>query len=107
MKSALILIVASIVTPQAAMAAKQDSQLWTTGSATLKLSDRWRVSQELVGRFSDNRNGLYEIESNTMLGYKLNKVVTIWGGYGPSLALSRNGRRVQLDYEIYCLDDRP
>jgi Protein of unknown function (DUF2490) len=61
--------------------AKSDEQLWTTESATVKLSDHWRVSQEIVERFSDNRNGLYEIESNTLLGYKLNKVVTVWAGY--------------------------
>jgi len=61
--------------------AVSDSQVWTTGSATVKLSDHWRLSQEVVGRFSDNRNGLYEIESNTLLGYRLNKVVTLWAGY--------------------------
>ena len=64
-----------------AVSATTDDQLWTTASATVKLSDRWRLSQEVVARFSDNRNGLYEIESNTLLGYRLNKVVTIWGGY--------------------------
>ena len=81
MKRAIIFLLAALAVPQAAAATTQDSQVWTTASATLKLSDRWRFSQELVGRFSDNRNGLYEIESNTMFGYKLNKVVTIWGGY--------------------------
>jgi hypothetical protein len=47
----------------------------------VKLSDRWRLSEEGTVRFSDNRNGLYEIESNTLLGYRLNKVVTLWAGY--------------------------
>jgi hypothetical protein len=61
--------------------AASDDQIWTTASVSVKLDDRWRVSQELVGRFSDRRDGLYEIESNTMLGYKLNKVVTLWAGY--------------------------
>ena len=64
-----------------AATARSDSQVWTTASATVKLSDNWRVSQEIVARFSDNRNGLYEIESNTLLGYKLNKVTTLWAGY--------------------------
>jgi hypothetical protein len=35
----------------------------------------------MTARFSDNRNGLYEMESNTLLGYRLNKVVTAWAGY--------------------------
>jgi hypothetical protein len=61
--------------------AVSDSQLWTTVSATVKLSDSWRISEEIVGRFSDNRNGLYEIESNTLLGYRLSKVTTLWAGY--------------------------
>jgi hypothetical protein len=61
--------------------ATSDSQVWTTASATVKLDDHWRLSQEIVGRFSDRRDGLYEIESNTLLGYKLNKTVTVWAGY--------------------------
>jgi hypothetical protein len=66
--------------PAPALAAS-DSQLWTNASVTVKLSDKWRLSQEITGRFSDNRNGLYEIESNTLLGYRLNKFVTVWAGY--------------------------
>jgi hypothetical protein len=65
----------------APVSAKSDSQLWTNGQATVKLNDKWRVQEEMTARFSDNRNGLYEIESNTLLGYRLNKVVTVWAGY--------------------------
>jgi hypothetical protein len=64
-----------------AYAAKSDSQIWTNGQATVKLSDKWRLQEEMTARFSDKRNGLYEVESNTLLGYRLNKVVTIWAGY--------------------------
>jgi hypothetical protein len=64
-----------------ARAAREDSQLWTAGTATVKLSEKFRISQELVARFSDNRNGLYEIEAVTMLGYKPSKNVTIAAGY--------------------------
>jgi Protein of unknown function (DUF2490) len=60
---------------------KSDDQVWTTTSANMKLSKDWRVSEEVVARLSDNRNGLYEIESNTLLGYRFNKVVTLWAGY--------------------------
>jgi hypothetical protein len=71
---------AALGAPSAATAAT-DSQVWTTLSATAKLSARWRLSEELVGRFSDNRNGLYEIESNTLIGFRLNKVTALWAGY--------------------------
>jgi hypothetical protein len=76
---ALALLTATAI-PAPALAAS-DSQLWTNASVTVKLSDKWRLSQEITGRFSDNRNGLYEIESNTLLGYRLNKFVTVWAGY--------------------------
>ncbi|SEJ04015.1 Protein of unknown function [Sphingobium sp. AP50] len=65
----------------AAAHASEDEQLWTTTSATVKLSDHWRLSQEIVARLSNDRNGLYEIESNTLLGYKVSKAVTVWAGY--------------------------
>jgi hypothetical protein len=61
--------------------AASDSQIWATASANVKLGDHWRLSQEVVTRFSDKRNGLYEIESNTLLGYRLSKVTTLWAGY--------------------------
>ena len=77
--SLLIIALATVSTPPAA--AKSDSQVWSTASATGKLSSRWRVQEELTSRFSDNRNGLYEIESNTLLGYRLDKIVTLWAGY--------------------------
>jgi hypothetical protein len=61
--------------------AASDEQVWANGSVTVKLSDRWRLQEELTGRFSDKKDGLYEVESNTLLGYRLNKVVTLWAGY--------------------------
>ena len=62
-------------------AAADDSQLWTGGSVTVKLSDKWRFSEELTARFSNQRNGLYEIESNSLLGYSIGHGVTLWAGY--------------------------
>lgn len=79
-RRATLLMLALLVAP-ATPAAAQDSQLWTTASATLKLSSRWRLSDELTARFSDKRDGLYDIESNTLLGYQIGKGVTLWGGY--------------------------
>lgn len=61
--------------------AREDEQLWTTANVNVKLGDKWRLQQELVTRFSDNRNGLYEVESSTLLGYRLATNVTLAGGY--------------------------
>jgi hypothetical protein len=69
----------SLLTPAAAMAS--DSQLWAGGSATIKLSDKWNLSQDLTARFSDNKHGLYELEANTLVGYQLSKTVSLWAGY--------------------------
>lgn len=61
--------------------ATEDSQLWTNENLTVKLSSSWRLSEEITQRFSDNKSGLYEMEANTLLGYKLDKWVTVWAGY--------------------------
>jgi len=58
-----------------------DFQQWATVSAKVDLSDKLVVSNELVARFSDDRNGLYEIENSLLLGYKFNKSVTASAGY--------------------------
>lgn len=73
-------LVAALAMTSPALAAN-DSQLWTGGSATVKLSSKLRLSQEVVARFSDHKDGLYEIESNTLLGYVVGKGVTLWAGY--------------------------
>ncbi len=64
-----------------AAARASDLQLWTGGSVTVKLSDKWNVSQDMTARFSDNKHGLYELEANTLVGYQLSKTVSIWAGY--------------------------
>ncbi len=70
----------AVLTSAPALAA-DDGQIWTNGVVTVKLSDKWRLSEDVTIRFSDHRNGLYEVESNTLLGYKLSKVTTVWAGY--------------------------
>lgn len=64
-----------------AASASSDNQVWAQASASAKLSDRWRLSGEVVSRFSDNRNGLYEVEATALVGYRLNKTVTVLAGY--------------------------
>ena len=76
--AAACLIAFAAATPATAA---DDSQLWTNGTVVVKLADRWRISEDVTFRFSDKKNGLYEIESNTLLGYRINKVVAVWAGY--------------------------
>lgn len=61
--------------------ASDDSQIWGNTTATVKLSDRWRFSEDVTVRFGDKANGLYEIEMNSLLGYRVAKGVTVWAGY--------------------------
>ncbi len=66
--------------PNAAFA-RDDSQLWLTAAGTVELGDGWRLSQEVIARISDTRSGLYEIESNSLLGYRIAPRLTLWAGY--------------------------
>lgn len=61
--------------------ASEDEQVWLGSTATVKLGDKWRFSQEVIGRFSDDRDGLYEVESNSLIGYRVADKVTVWVGY--------------------------
>jgi hypothetical protein len=61
--------------------ASDDGQIWANTTATAKLSENWRLSEDLTFRFSDHRDGLYEIESNTLVGYVVGNGVTVWAGY--------------------------
>lgn len=83
MRSAWTLVPMSLILPLSApaFAVQNDSQIWTTAAVNVKLSDQWRLSNELTGRFSDNRNGLYDLEDDLLLGYQLSKKVGIWAGY--------------------------
>lgn len=61
--------------------ARDDEQLWASASASAPLGGNWRINQEVITRFSDNRGGLYEVEAVSLLGYKLGKSVTFAAGY--------------------------
>jgi hypothetical protein len=76
----LFLFLAVMFVPAMA-SASSDSQLWSTTGVNANLSERWRVSGDVVTRFSGDRDGLYEIEITGLVGYRINKKVTLWGGY--------------------------
>jgi opacity protein-like surface antigen len=77
-QAAALLIAFSAAAPAVA---SDDSQVWANTTATVKLSDHWRFSEDVTTRFSDHRDGLYEIEMNSLLGYVVGKGVTVWAGY--------------------------
>jgi len=75
-------LVLSLANPaQAAAPPENDTQLWTQASAIVKLNNQWKFSQDVIGRFSDNREGLYEVEMVSMLNYRIAKNVTVAAGY--------------------------
>lgn len=60
---------------------ENDTQIWTQASASVKLNDQLKFSQDVVVRMSDNRDGLYEIEMVSMLNYRVAKNITLAAGY--------------------------
>ena len=78
---AATMALAPVLVPTTASGKTQDFQQWATVQITVAASDKIRIQNETITRFSDNRNGLYEIESNTLVGYKLNDKITAWVGY--------------------------
>lgn len=77
-RSALSVLAAIASSPAVA---QDDFQQWLTLTAKADLSDRLVIQDELITRFSDDRDGLYEIENSLLLGYKLTDKVTAWAGY--------------------------
>ena len=61
--------------------AQDDFQQWIGGSVKVDLADKIVLQDEIVARFSDDRNGLYETENSLLLGYKLTDKITAWAGY--------------------------
>lgn len=76
----LVAATAVVLLPGKALA-RDDGQIWLTAGAAIKLDDKWRLSEDVVARFSDNRSGLYEIEASTLLNFKVAKDVTLAAGY--------------------------
>lgn len=78
-RSALLMMPLGLVLSSPALA--DDFQQWVQLSAKVDLSERVVLQDEIVARFSDDGDGLYELENALMLGYKLPGKVTLWGGY--------------------------
>lgn len=76
-----IALLAGIAVATPASAARSDEQLWMVAGVNVKLSDKWRLQEDVTVRFSDDRKGLYEIESATLLAYRAAKNITVAAGY--------------------------
>jgi hypothetical protein len=72
-------IISVVALPTAALA-KNDTQFWQTANVSVDLGGGFKLTNETVLRTSDAK-GLYEVEDNLLLGYKVNKAVTLWAGY--------------------------
>lgn len=79
-KTALFLALPALVFGAATPALADDTQAWGGANVTVALGGPWRISNETVVRSSDAR-GLYEVENNLLLGYKVSKKVTVAAGY--------------------------
>jgi len=99
---------AAAALPSAALA-RDDGQIWIGGSAVVDLGKRFRLSEEIVTRFSDDRGGLYEIESNTLIGVRLAPKTTFWAGYthSPSYSHGRFAAMEQRAREQLTVDGLP
>ena len=76
----ITLPVIAVVGMPSAVHAKDDTQFWQTVNVGVDLGSGFKVTNETVLRTSDKK-GFYEVEDNLLLGYKLDKVVTVWAGY--------------------------
>ena len=64
-----------------AAAQEQDTQLWTTATATTDLSDDVSLTGQFVARFSDRANGPSELQYQADIAVKLTSRLTVGGGY--------------------------
>ena len=77
---ATILVAAASLVSAVPVRASEDTQYWQTVNVGVALPSNLKLSSETVFRTSEAR-GLYEIEENLMVGYKVDKHVTAWLGY--------------------------
>lgn len=75
----LSLALAGLAVPAIARA-DVDTQAWGGFTVTAKIGEKGRISNETILR-TGNTRGFYEIENNLMVGYKVDKTVTVWLGY--------------------------
>jgi len=91
----IFIAAAALAWPHCALAS-DDQQVWLTAASTISLNDSVKVSQETILRFGNDRGGLYEIETNLLLGTRVSRHLGIWAGYTHDL-LYNGGRFARLE----------
>lgn len=81
--SPFVLSIALVATP--AWARDEDQQLWLKAAVSVGLGDRMELNLDTESRFSNDSNGLDEIELGGMVTYALAKGGSIGGGYVRSM----------------------
>lgn len=102
-----LLAAAAALFPAGAAFAREDQQIWLTASSSVDLDKRWRVTHETVARFGNDRGGLYELETNLLLGFRPNRHIGFWAGYTHD-PLYAGGRFTEMEHrarEQVTLDD--
>jgi hypothetical protein len=84
----LLLLASALPLSTPAHAVKHDQQFWIGADGTVKLSTKWRLSDDVSVRFSDKKDGLYQVINSTLLGYAVTDKITLWGGYTHDLQYS-------------------
>lgn len=88
MTSRIAIVVPAVFLALPAPALADDFQQWVGYSAKVDLSDKVNLQHETQFRFSNDRNGLFQIQSSLLVGYKLTPDVVVAAGYLHSPAYS-------------------
>jgi hypothetical protein len=80
-KSFYLLGIALSVTHTSPALAERDFQHWLTVSAKADIGAPVALQADVIARFGDAANGLYELENAFLVGYKLGDRTTAWAGY--------------------------
>lgn len=75
----LLALLLLLATPAAAQ--QHDAQAWVQVNTVVPLAERWRLTLEQIGRFSDRQEGLYQTEFGGLLGWKIADKVELGFGY--------------------------
>lgn len=78
-RPALCLVALTLAAP--ASAQQEDAQVWLQVNTAVPLAERWRVTLEQIGRFSDRQEGLYQTEFGGLLGWRVADGVELGVGY--------------------------
>ncbi len=84
-------LIAMLLFAAPAWAADGDAQLWLRASASGSLSGPWQGSLDMVLRYGDEAEGLYEAEFGGSLGYQFKSGIALFGGYLRVPSYSRTG----------------